>query len=234
MLFSLQLHFRKLIVIDKFAIGLRRLENTFLGEKLVWSDFHVSVSLGIRISMGQFHSKGSLLELPGYTVSNLGSAYWKLLSFEFTEVFFDRFENCFHFFMTNLGNFMVLTAVFSTASTLEKALGIRLFCNWLAKTMGKNVFEGIRIRSTFMVRFSYYQEDFHCNCSFVALPEMKKIDEYETRRPLSTGIFSATRLLQKKYGEGKVRTHDLLAVKAKKIKHQLGFEPRTHNLTQPP
>ena len=30
-----------------------------------------------------------------------------------------------------------------------------------------------------------------------------------TRRPLSTGIFSATRLLQKKYGEGEVRTLDL-------------------------
>ena len=35
------------------------------------------------------------------------------------------------------------------------------------------------------------------------------------RRPLSTAIFSATRLLQKKYGEGEVRTHDLLAGKQK-------------------
>ena len=33
-----------------------------------------------------------------------------------------------------------------------------------------------------------------------------------TRRPLSTGIFSATPLflLAKKYGEGEFRTHDLL------------------------
>ena len=35
-----------------------------------------------------------------------------------------------------------------------------------------------------------------------------------TRRPLSTGIFSATRLLPKKYGEGEDRTHGLLAGKA--------------------
>ena len=138
--------------------------------------------------------------------------------------------------MTNLGNFIVLTAVFSTASTL----GIRespwysIILQLVSEDYGKNVFEGIRIRSTFMVRFSSYQGDFHCNCSFVALPEMKKIDEYETRRPLSTGIFSATRLFQKKDGEAKLRTHDLLAGKAKKFKHQLGFEPRTHNLTQPP
>ena len=38
-----------------------------------------------------------------------------------------------------------------------------------------------------------------------------------TRRPLSTGIFSATLLLQKKYGEGEDRTHDLLAGKHEKI-----------------
>ena len=37
----------------------------------------------------------------------------------------------------------------------------------------------------------------------------------QTRRSLSTGIFSATRLLQTN-GEGEVRTHDLLARKQKK------------------
>ena len=35
-----------------------------------------------------------------------------------------------------------------------------------------------------------------------------------TRRSLSTGIFSATLLLQKKYGGGDDRSHDLLAGKA--------------------
>ena len=35
-----------------------------------------------------------------------------------------------------------------------------------------------------------------------------------TRRPLSIGIFSATRFLQKKYGEEEDRTHDLLSGKA--------------------
>ena len=37
----------------------------------------------------------------------------------------------------------------------------------------------------------------------------KEIDEQDA--PLSTGIFSATCLLQKKYGEREVRTHDLMA-----------------------
>ena len=49
-----------------------------------------------------------------------------------------------------------------------------------------------------------------------------------TRRPLSTGIFSATRLLQKKYGVGEIRTHDLLAEKQKKI--QAPARARTHDL----
>ena len=47
-----------------------------------------------------------------------------------------------------------------------------------------------------------------------------------TRRPLSTGIFSATRLLQKKYGEGEDRTHYLVA--GKKI--QAPARVRTHDL----
>ena len=38
----------------------------------------------------------------------------------------------------------------------------------------------------------------------------------------------------KKYGKGEVRTHDLLARKQKKFKHQPGFEARTYNLTEPP
>ena len=49
-----------------------------------------------------------------------------------------------------------------------------------------------------------------------------------TRHPLITGIFSATLLLQKKYGEGEDRTHDLLAGKHEKI--QAPGRVRTHDL----
>ena len=58
--------------------------------------------------------------------------------------------------------------------------------------------------------------------------------DYSTRRQLSTGLFSATRSLQKNCGEGEVRSHDLPAWKQKRFKHQLGFEPGTYNLTEPP
>ena len=48
-----------------------------------------------------------------------------------------------------------------------------------------------------------------------------------TRRPLSTGIFSATLLLQKKYGEEEDRTHDLLAGKHEKLQAPApGSNPR--------
>ena len=40
---------------------------------------------------------------------------------------------------------------------------------------------------------------------------------WTSRRPLSTGVFSATLLLQKTYGEGEDRTHYLLAGKHEKI-----------------
>ena len=46
-----------------------------------------------------------------------------------------------------------------------------------------------------------------------------------TRRPLTIGIFSATRLLQKN-GEGEVRTHDQLAGEQKK---QAPARLRTHD-----
>ena len=49
-----------------------------------------------------------------------------------------------------------------------------------------------------------------------------------TRRPLSTGIFSTTRLLQKKYGEGEHRIYDLLAGKHEKF--QALARVRTHDL----
>ena len=49
-----------------------------------------------------------------------------------------------------------------------------------------------------------------------------------TRRPLSRGIFSATRFLQKKCGEEENRTHDLLAGKHKKF--QATARVRTHDL----
>ena len=51
-----------------------------------------------------------------------------------------------------------------------------------------------------------------------SLPTKENVTlENVTRRPLSTGVFSATRLLQKKYGEGENRTNDLLAGKHEKI-----------------
>ena len=49
-----------------------------------------------------------------------------------------------------------------------------------------------------------------------------------TRRPLSTGIFSATRLLQRKYDEGEDRTHELLAGKHEKF--QAPARVRTNTL----
>ena len=47
----------------------------------------------------------------------------------------------------------------------------------------------------------------------------------ETRRPLSNGIISATRLLQKKYGEGEDRSHDLMAEKQKNASTSQGSSP---------
>ena len=49
-----------------------------------------------------------------------------------------------------------------------------------------------------------------------------------TIRPLSTGIFSATLLLQKKYGEGEDQTYDLLVGKHETF--QAPARVRTHNL----